>query len=275
MVSAYGSAPQLATVVESEAIAPGHQRLRLLSPECARTSRAGQFVHVKVTGGTTPLLRRPISIALTHPPAGEITLLVREAGPGTRHLCSLQPGDQVDLMGPLGQGFPVPPTQSRLLLAAGGIGVAPLLAAAQEALANGNEVMACVGARRKELLVGTEELEELGARVLLATDDGSWGYAGPVTGLVRDELYAGGYHLLFGCGPVGMLRALQEMARENAVDTYLSLEQYMACGVGACLGCAVKAAHAEGYLKVCRDGPVFAAGGVLLDGLPGGGGCGG
>lgn len=272
---AYGLAPQLATVLEREAVAPGHQRLRLFAPDCAAKFQPGQFVHVKVTAGITPLLRRPISIAMAYPATGEITLLVREAGPGTRHLCAVQAGDRVDLIGPLGQGFPSPPPQGRLLLAAGGIGVAPLLAAAQAALANGAEVMACVGARRQELLVGVEELEGLGARVLLATDDGSRGHTGPVTGLVRAELATGGYHLLFGCGPVGMLRALQELALGHTTATFLSLEQYMACGVGACLGCAVKAAGADGYWKVCRDGPVFAAGRVVLDGLPGGGGCGG
>ncbi|HAI20795.1 MAG TPA: dihydroorotate dehydrogenase electron transfer subunit, partial [Clostridiales bacterium UBA8153] len=273
VLTTYTLAPQLATVLENRAIAPGHHRLRLLAPDCARQSRPGQFIHVKVTGGTTPLLRRPISIALAYPSTGEIALLVREAGAGTQYLCSLRVGDRADLMGPLGQGFPVIPAGSRLLLAGGGIGVAPLLAAAQEATAHGTEVTACVGARRKELLVGVEELEGLGARVLPATDDGSRGYAGPVTGLVQHELSTGRYRLLFGCGPVGMLCALQELARRHTADTYLSLEQYMACGVGACLGCAVKAADAGGYLKVCRDGPVFAAGRVVLEGLPGGGGC--
>ncbi|MEW6522670.1 MAG: dihydroorotate dehydrogenase electron transfer subunit [Bacillota bacterium] len=265
-------APVMATVLENRPVAPGHFRLRILAPGCAQAARPGQFVHLRVSRGLSPLLRRPISIARSHPEAGELVLLVRHAGAGTQWLGALEAGDQLDLVGPLGQGFSVPPAGRRLLVAAGGIGIAPLVGATACAIQAGAMVTACVGARSAGLLVGVDELEGLGARVRLATDDGSAGHPGLVTALVREELSREEYTSLYACGPVPMLAVVQDLAREYSISTYISLEQYMACGVGACLGCAVQAAGSGGYLKVCRDGPVFCSNQVVLAGLPGGGG---
>jgi dihydroorotate dehydrogenase electron transfer subunit len=247
-----------ASVLTHEALGAGYHRLVLAAPEVALQCRPGQFVHVRVSEDRYPLLRRPFSVARRGD--GTITLLYRVVGKGTALLAGLRPGGCLDLLGPLGSGFELLPGR-RAVLVAGGAGIAPLLFLAQLAWETGHPVRAVVGAAQAAELVGTADLGELGVPAAYATDDGSLGHHGPVTDLLEGSL-AG--EALYACGPPAMLRKVQTLAREQAVPGQLSLEASMACGVGACRGCACRA-HG-GYRMVCTDGPVFDLEEVVLDG---------
>jgi len=232
----------------------GVVRLDLESSTVARAARAGQFVMVRVKAdpGYDPLLRRPLSI---HDRQGKvISLLVKVVGRGTAWLADLGVDDSLDLLGPLGRPFPS--LNGPKILVGGGMGVAPLLFLAREA-GGGNDLRLRLGAATATELLAMEEFEGLGLVPDLYTEDGSAGAKGLVTKGLAQELgrWPG---IVFACGPPEMLRAVAEIARESGVQAYLSLEAHMGCGLGACLGCAVRKSGG-GYARVCTEGPVFEA----------------
>lgn len=236
--------------------ARGYFRLDLKAPRIAGSVGPGQFVMVRCGPGPAPLLRRPISVASVD---GErISLVVKTVGPGTQWMESRAVGDPVELIGPLGNRFSLPGS-GELLLVGGGIGVPPMLALAEELQRRGfgGAVRAFVGGRTSGDLVLVDELEAAGAEVICTTEDGSAGEAGQVTGPVAARLAAGADDTrICACGPQGMLRAVARLASEHDVPCEVSLEAHMACGLGACLGCAVTAAD-NSLVHVCSDGPVF------------------
>lgn len=217
-----------------------------------------------------PLLPRPFSICRVQ--GNRVDLLIRVAGPGTRQLSELNPGEVLEIKGPLGRGFKLEPEKDPILVA-GGIGVAPLLFLAERLLKmKKNKTIApprlLIGAGYKKDLLCLREFKEMGLRVHTATEDGSVGHKGLVTdlleGMTAKALDRG---VIYACGPRGMLRAVASWAVAGKVPCQVSLEAHMACGMGACLGCSV-ARHSDsgqGYLKVCQDGPVFEARGVAWD----------
>ncbi|WP_347550407.1 dihydroorotate dehydrogenase electron transfer subunit [Pseudalkalibacillus hwajinpoensis] len=221
----------------------------------------GQFVHVKVTSGSDPLLRRPISICHVDPEKHLLTMIYRAEGKGTRMLSEMVPGVEVDLLGPLGNGFPIesPKRGDTALLVGGGIGVPPLYYLSRELTKRGVYVKHVNGFQTGSAVFYEEEFKAFGP-VTVTTVDGSYGEAGFVTAQLDDSA-----DYLFACGPSPMLRALESYPAKKGV--YLSLEQRMGCGIGACLACVC---HVQGdetgldYRKVCSDGPVFQAGEVVL-----------
>ena len=223
----------------------------------AELARPGQFLHIACGEGR--LLRRPISICDRE---GErLRIVFRVKGEGTRWLAARQAGEQLDVLGPLGNGFE--PAGKTLLLAGGGIGVPPLLWCAAEA--GVADAVLGFGSAAQAIL-----LPEFAARcrqVSVVTEDGSLGRTGFVTGPLRDRLEQGGYDALYACGPVPMLRAVAALAREFDLPCRVSMEQRMGCGVGACLVCSCRIRRADGehYARVCKDGPVFDAGEVCWD----------
>lgn len=221
----------------------------------------GQFVHVKAGFGSDPLLRRPISICHVDPEKHLLTMIYRAEGKGTRLLAKMVPGVEVDLLGPLGQGFPVESVGAgeTAWLVGGGIGVPPLYYLSEELTKRGVTVKHVHGFQTESVVFYEEKFKALGP-VTITTADGSYGEKGFVTTqLDHDADY------LFACGPSPMLRALESHPAKKGV--YLSLEQRMGCGIGACLACVC---HVQGdetglaYRKVCSDGPVFRAGEVVL-----------
>ena len=246
---------------QREDIAPGITRLTLHAPEIAGTAHPGQFVMVQVNGGMDPLLRRPFSIHQVTA-AGNIQLLFKVVGRGTTSLARLQPGDFIDCIGPLGRGFSLE-RRGRLCLIGGGMGIAPLYFLAKRLLQNGVTAQrdyVLIGARNKnELARFADEFFDLGYMVKTATDDGSMGLHGFVPELL--DLVLPQMERIYTCGPFAMMRTCADKAREAGVSCQVSLETHMACGLGACLGCAVAGAGG-GYLHVCRQGPVFDAGEV-------------
>ena len=227
--------------------------LRVLSRELCQSAAPGQFVHIKCGDKT---LRRPISICDADEES--LRLIVDIRGEGTQWLASRKMGDVLDILGPVGHGFDV--SGERILVAGGGIGVPPLLFAAKRA----KEAHAVLGFRSASAVILPGDFNECCASVQLTTDDGSIGRHGYVDAAVREKLASASFDRVLACGPKLMLRAVARVCEEHKVPLQVSLEERMACGVGACLGCACKT-KAGGtdthYRHVCKDGPVFQRGG--------------
>lgn len=254
-----------AEIVRTERITADICRLTVHAPEIAAAAQPGQFAMVRAGIGSDPLLRRPFSLHQVSA-EGKVQILFKVVGKGTRLLSLLQVGDRLDLNGPLGQGFR-PPTRRKLCLVGGGMGIAPLLFLAKELSRQKEEreIKVFLGARsREELLELNANFEVLGLQPLLATDDGSLGHHGLVTELLLAEVGAGEEAQIYCCGPTPMMKAVARICRGNDWPCQVSLETEMACGVAACLGCAVEKAKCcqqteQDYLHVCKDGPVFEA----------------
>lgn len=213
----------------------------------------GQFVEIRVDGSPHTFLRRPISINFVDREQNELWLLLAAVGEGTRRLAQLEPGDKLNCLLPLGNGFTMPRrADERLLLVGGGVGVAPLLYMGAEMAAGGLEPTFLLGARTARDLLMLNEFEKYG-RVLVTTEDGSQGERGFVTNhsILGQERFT----RIATCGPTPMMKAVARYARRADVDCEASLENLMACGLGACLCCVEKTT--EGNLCVCKDGPVF------------------
>lgn len=218
----------------------------------------GQFIHIKC--GHSRLLRRPISVATcqSDTPDDGVSIVFQVRGEGTAWLAKREVGDSVDVLGLLGNGFAMEPS-GRYLLAGGGIGVPPLYGCAQYA---GGKARAVLGFRSKELAMMVRHFEDVCEGVSLCTDDGSLGGRGVVHQTVANILDKDkNFTAILACGPKPMLRGVAQVAKQYGIPCQVSMEERMACGVGACLGCAIQ--MADGSMKhVCKDGPVFDAGEV-------------
>lgn len=254
---------QTALPVRSHVAVNGEYRLIALAapPDLLAACRPGQFFHLlcPAQGADRPFLRRPMSIYDARPETGELRFLYRIAGAGTRGLASLVPGQRLDLLGPLGQGFRLAPEWRSLLLLARGVGLATLAPLAVAARRQGARLTAICSARRPDLLMSIEHFESLGARVIPVTD--SEGSADPlaVERLIDSIALTEGIDAAFTCGSDRLLRLLQRLAARHGFAGQVALEQQMACGLGMC-HCCVRPIRREGrlrQLRVCREGPVF------------------
>ncbi len=247
---------KLCEILRRAEIAADTYDFTVSAPELAAVAKPGQFAHIYVPGRT---LRRPISICDIDRENGTLRFVFQVRGAGTADLAKFAVGDQLDILAPLGNGFSVEPDKKALFVG-GGIGVPPLLGAAKR---YGENATVAVGFRSKDFAILTADFEAAGCEVRIATDDGSLGYRGLVTDLIRDVKP----DIIHACGPMVMLRAVANFAKENNIRCEISLEERMACGIGACLGCAVELYDKNGgtYMgHVCKDGPVFAAERVVL-----------
>jgi dihydroorotate dehydrogenase electron transfer subunit len=261
-----------ATVLANRVLATDTHLIRLDTPNIARVIRPGQFVMLRMVGGSDPLLGRPFALYDTvvderGVPFG-IDIVYLVVGKVTRSLAHLTGGAAVDIWGPLGNGFPEPVTSNHVGLVAGGIGQTPFLAHVRELLGTRGygqvarrrvqRVSLYYGVRRADLAAGVDDFRQAGAVVHLASDDGSIGQRGFVTQLLDQDPVP---EHLFGCGPEPMLRALARVAKHKGVPCHLSLETPMACGVGICFSCVTPVKTKDGwdYKRVCVDGPVFDA----------------
>lgn len=245
-----------AAIMGRRQLSPGVYKYLLSSPGIARTAAAGQFVQVTAPGF---FLRRPISICRIDPQAGTLVLVMEVRGQGTAAIAGLGSEDSLDLIGPLGHGFVLKDAASHALCVGGGIGVPPLCQAAAHHGANAAVV---AGFRSASAVILADEVENLGASFAVATDDGTAGHHGLVTDLVKKHLEENKTDVIYACGPMPMLKAVAALAKEKGVECQVSLEERMACGMGACLGCACALYDEKGeqhYGHVCKDGPVFPA----------------
>ena len=221
--------------------------------------KPGQFADI-LCGAKT--LRRPISICETDGENGRLRLVFEVRGEGTRWLSGINPGGEIDMLLPLGNGFRQLCEPDRAVFVGGGIGVPPLLGAAKKF---GKEASVFLGFRSAQGMILAQDFHRLGCRVSVSTEDGTAGLEGLVTGPLISRLDMAPCGGIYACGPAPMLRAVASEAAKRGIPCLVSLEERMACGVGACLGCAVKIRTADGekYLRVCSDGPVFDASDVV------------
>lgn len=248
-----------ARVVDHAEFGAGYRRLALRISAKGFAPVPGQFVHLRIPGLEPTALRRPFSIFDFD--RGTLALIFKPVGRGTRLLETVGPGDNLDLLGPLGNGFPSEPSPGAVpVLVGGGYGAAPLHFLARRMPSRGH---ALLGARNVREILCAEEFEALGWKVHVATEDGSAGLSGMVTDLLDlPEVASGGPREWFGCGPEAMLRVLGERAVRSGITAWISLDKRMGCGIGACLACVQAVRDANGRVsmaRVCRDGPVFKA----------------
>jgi len=232
------------------------QRVALLRLKCEEQLpeiRGGQFVQVRVDGSQQTYLRRPISIHDVDCQNNTIDLLIQEKHEGTKILCGLPIGSKVNLVYPLGNGFSVPENDDEILLVGGGIGIAPLLYFAKEIKkTRSKKIPFLLGGRSADDLVLLERFREIG-EVYITTNDGSLGEQGFVT---QHSLWKTmEINKIYTCGPMPMMKAVAKVAKENSIWCEVSLENQMACGIGACLCCVENTK--EGNVCVCKEGPVF------------------
>lgn len=266
-----------AAVISNTRLSHDYSVVALAAPEIAALAQPGQFVMVKPSRGTDPLLRRPFSIfEVLRDARGEplgVTLFNKRIGVGTGLLYEIEAGAHVACLGPLGRPFePVDPPLDAWM-AAGGVGLAPFVTLAEALKARGTATTLFYGARRSEDLYYVERFERLGVRTILTTEDGSRGEQGLITAPIERALQGLAPRAevkLYVCGPTPMMRAVALLASSHGRPCDVSLEQVMGCGLGGCYSCVVLARDAGGaphFTRSCTDGPVFDASRIVWEAL--------
>lgn len=262
-----------AVILSNRELAQEYCRMQVSCSPVAREARPGTFVTIQVSQLYEPLLRRPFTIYSFDPGQGTIDLVYRVVGAGTLLMSAMREGQSVDLLGPLGNGFTPPGEEEKFLFVAGGTGVAALYALAQSIKAGKEnaEITLLMGGAGGQDIICLDDFRRLGARVMVATEDGSMGDMGLVTDLLEDQLHglsSPSNLAIYSCGPRPMLKEVARQARRYSIPCTISLEARMGCGIGACLGCVIKTIPHEDdprsgesfhYKRICRDGPVFDA----------------
>ncbi len=243
-----------AKVVSQEKLATDIYSLIIEAPTIAADAKAGQFVSLYSKDGST-LLPRPISLCEIKKSDGTIRLVYRVVGKGTKEFSMLNNGDEIDVLGPLGNGFDQ--KTSRAILIGGGIGIPPMLELAKELQCEKSIVL---GFRDATFLL--EDMNSTDGEVYIASEDGKTGVMGTVIDAIKEYGVKG--DVIYACGPTPMLKAIKEYANENNIEAQLSLEEKMACGIGACLACVCKSKEVDDHShvknkRICKDGPVFDA----------------
>jgi dihydroorotate dehydrogenase electron transfer subunit len=238
----------------------------VVAPGIARSARPGQFVAVAVGGeNSAMLLRRAFALYSATPSgdfAGTIQFVVAEHGAGTRWLMDRHAGDVLDIVGPLGNAFPLPSGSSPAVLVGGGYGTAPLIPLANALLANGSPLEIIIGAATSSRLFGELIAKRTVGAVTVTTDDGSAGERGFVTDVLPAAIERIGAEVIYACGPMPMLRAVGNIAREHSIKAQVAVEEAMACGIGVCMTCVLPVRGDDGqsrFVRSCVDGPVFDA----------------
>lgn len=242
-----------ATVIGQRVLNATTKLIEVYAPEIAKIATPGQFVNVQVCKNTAPLLRRPLGVAGVNAVNGTFTMIYRIIGEATQILAETCSGDKLSIVGPLGHGFDM--EAKRPLLVGGGLGLAPLLYLLKGFCRKKVSCEILMGGRNAEELFWTDLYEDTCQNIHITTDDGSCGTKGTVIALLPQLLDSGKYDCVYVCGPVPMMKAVAEEAAVKNVKCQVSLEKYMACGVGACLSCSCSGIGKR--LKVCTDGPVF------------------
>jgi dihydroorotate dehydrogenase electron transfer subunit len=253
-----------APLVHREPLAGDYVLLTFRHAETAEKARAGQFVMIKAGSSAEPPLRRPFSIMTVNPADATFTLFLKAIGSGSRALADLRPGETAQCLGPLGRPFLTPTLSTEALMIAGGYGIAPFYLLGEELRRAGARGRVFYGGRSVADLQLRARFEALGVPLVAATEDGSFGVRGRVTAPLEAYLDAGpGPVALYACGPDAMLHAVARVAESRGLPAWVSLDPWMGCGVGTCLGCVVwiqeAAQQRPKYRCACTEGPVFDA----------------
>ena len=258
--------------------AGSYQHLTLVAPGVAELARPGQFVALAVGGETSStLLRRSFSIHQVSPRGtggGTVEIVVSAVGAGTRWIVARQPGDVIDVVGPLGRAFPLPTEPVACVLVGGGYGSAPLFWLADALRARGCHVELVLGAASEDKLFGVALARASSDGVTVTTDDGSAGQRGWVSDVLPDVITRSAAGVVYGCGPMGMLRSITEIASSHGVVAQVAVEESMACGVGICMTCVMPVVGNDGLTRMvrsCVEGPVFRGDRVRWDAFSGSG----
>lgn len=254
---------QKVKIVAQERLKDNYYQMILYAPYISRYACPGQFINIKISDNFFPFLRRPFSIHKVE--KNKIWILYEIVGKGTEILAQKRPFELLDIIGPLGNSFSYHLALADYrepILVAGGMGVAPLLFLAQKIVKDYPKFTPWVflGARTKDKILCRSEFKKLNCQIKIATDDGTFGFKGKVSDLLinflrnKQEIR---HIVLYACGPQPMLKEVSKIAKNYRIPTQVSLEEHMACGIGACLGCVVKTK--QGYQRVCKEGPVFNA----------------
>jgi len=250
-----------AKIYYNNEIAPGIFDMLLLTPEIANQAKPGQFINMYCDNKDT-ILPRPISIAEIDTNKGTIRLIYAVLGNGTAQFSQLRGGGNIRIAGPLGQGFFINDEDREHIIIAGGIGTPPMLELCKQLK---GKVTVYLGFRSNPILV--EEFEKVGAEVYVATDDGSVGFKGNNIQLINEHNPKA--QVIYSCGPKVMLKAAHKWAESKNIPLQVSMEERMACGIGACVGCVCKTKTKDGkgfeHTKVCTNGPVFWSSEVIWD----------
>ena len=255
---------QQVKVLFNDQVACNYYKIGLTCSESYAMAKAGQFIMLRFAGQAQPLLRRPFSIhnlIISHGRTQGLELLYKVVGSGTALLAKQKPGDVLDILGPLGSGFLIARRVTRIYFVAGGIGVAPLVFLAYQLDRRDADLSNCrafIGGRSQSDLLCQADFSRLGVAVQTTTDDGSAGDQCLVTNPVEEVIVEHPPDMMVACGPMEMLACIVGISEKYGVPCQVSIETRMACGMGACLGCAVEGRHRpDHYLHACLDGPVF------------------
>lgn len=255
-----------AELVKKEFLKDDICRMCIKSTEIAESAKPGQFLEIRVVDNVEPLLRRPISIYNADEATGEVEFIFQIKGKGTDLLAKRNVGEKLDILGPLGYGTFKFEGYKNVAIIGGGIGIFPLHELSKRAKAAGVNSSIYIGFRNKDLVVLEDEFKEVCDDLILATDDGSYARSGFAINFLKEDVKKNKPDCIYACGPLPMLKAIQSFAKEENIPCQISLEERMACGMGVCLGCAVKYVEneKEQYKHVCKNGPVFNAENVVI-----------
>lgn len=250
-----------AELVEKEEIIKGVYKFGVKANEIVENAKPGNFIEIRVTDQLEPFLRRPISIYNLDRKNGILEFIFQVKGKGTDLLSRKEIGDKIDIIGPLGYGTFKMDNYQKLAIIGGGIGIFPLYELAKEAKEAKKQVNTYLGFRNKDFVMLEKEFEKVSNKLTITTDDGSYKNKGFAIDYLIKNMEEEHFDCIYACGPLPMLKAVQKYANENNIKCQISLEEKMGCGLGVCLGCAVKTANstkeAPQYFHVCKGGPVF------------------
>ncbi len=250
-----------AKLIKKEEIIPGIFKFSVQAKEITDKAEPGNFIEIRVTDDIEPFLRRPISIYNMDKEKGILEFIFQVKGKGTKILSKKQVEDEIDILGPLGYGTFKFEKYQNIAIIGGGIGIFPLYELAKRAKLQNKNVKTYLGFRNKDLVMLESEFNEISNELVIATDDGSYGRNGFAINFLKEDAQVQRPDCIYACGPLPMLRAVKEFAEANNIPCQVSLEEKMGCGIGVCVGCAVKTAKSTKenpeYLGVCKAGPVF------------------
>jgi dihydroorotate dehydrogenase electron transfer subunit len=261
----------LTKILENHEVSPQYFKMSLLCPDITKKGQAGQFIMLRMNEKYDPLLPRAFALHRINPkptlPSGTVEILYQIAGRVTRFMSLMKPDEELSVIGPFGNGFEISGSMKRAVIIAGGIGVAPTYLLAEKLAEENIKTSLLIGGKSRDSVLCVDEFLSLGIETKIATEDGTLGEKGTATELLlhfieEHEKKTLKDTALFACGPYGMLKNIARIAKDFSLPCQVSMEAKMACGIGVCLGCVVKAKKTNekdgfAYDRVCKEGPVF------------------
>ncbi len=242
-------------LVENINLNNSYYKMRIKAPQIAQEAKPGQFVMLSKWKIKELFLKRPFSFYNIEPNLGTFEILYKNVGKGTQILAESKIGDSVELIGPLGNGFKIPESVHNIAIVARGIGIAPLMPLILECKQKGINIYSFLSAQTENLLLCSNKIEFTSRETFYTTDDGSKGVKGKVTNFLEKILKEIAIDIIYTCGSKRLAKHIRNLQKKYNFLAFVSLEEHMACGIGACKGCVCKTK--DGYKRVCREGPVF------------------